>query len=109
MHDEGKESLGCFSFSLNGIATVSRSAMTEYYVLGGIGMFSGAFDYQKAFLQFSGGMGVKFGLRPGSGTFINVAVVFHDLLHKYGSYLKLQAGLEFPLKTKDNWGRIVKR
>ncbi len=106
-HEEGKESLSSFSFSLNGIATVSRSAMTEFYFLGGIGMFSGPFDYRKSFLQFSGGTGIKFRVRPGSRTFVNLAAVFNHFLYKYGGasngdYLKLQAGLEFPLKSKQD-------
>lgn len=106
-HEEGKESIGSFSFSLNGIATVSRSAMTEFYFLGGIGMFTGPFDYQRSFLQFSGGTGVKFRVRPGSRMFVNLAAVFHHFLYKYGGasngdYLKLQAGLEFPLKAKQD-------
>jgi hypothetical protein len=106
-HEEGTESLGCFSFSLNGIATVSRSAMAEFYFLGGIGMFTGSFDYQQSFLQFSGGTGVKLRVRPGSRTSVNLAAVFQHLSYKFGGasaadYLRLQAGLEFPPMDKQD-------
>jgi hypothetical protein len=101
-HEEGTESLGCFSFSLNGIAIADRSAMTEFYFLGGIGMFTGPFDYRKSFLQFSGGTGIKLRVRPGSQTSVNLAAIFQHFLYKYGGasnadYLRLQAGLEFPV------------
>jgi hypothetical protein len=109
-HEEGMGFIGCFSFSLNGIATVSRTAMTEYYLLGGIGVFTGPFDYHKSFLQFSGGTGVKLRGRPGSRTSVNLAVIFHHLLYhnfqydysRHANYLRLQAGLEFLPKDKQD-------
>ena len=101
-YEEGTDSIGSYSFSLNGIATASRSAMTEFYFLGGIGIFTGPFDYRKSFLQFSAGTGVKLRVRPGSRTFVNLAAVWHHFFYHYGGasngdYLRLQAGLELPL------------
>jgi hypothetical protein len=107
-HEEGSESLACFSLSLNGIATVSRSAMMEFYFLGGVGIFTGPFDYRRSFLQFSGGTGVKFRVRPGSRTFVNLAAVFHHLeflKHSrdwHADYLRLQAGIEIPFILKQD-------
>ncbi len=106
-HEEGTESLGGFSISLNGITTVSRSAMTEFYFLGGIGIFTGAFENLGALIQFSAGTGVKLRVRPGSRTSVNLAAVFHHLMYKYGrarnaDYLRLQAGLEFILKNRQD-------
>jgi hypothetical protein len=107
-HEEkGTYSIGCFSFSLNGIATVSRTALSEFYFLGGIGMFTGPFDYRKTYIQFSGGIGEKFRLGVGSRTSINLAAVFHYLLYTpyrgyNATYLRLQAGLEFLPKNKQD-------
>jgi hypothetical protein len=75
--------------------------MSQFYILGGIGMFTGPFDYKKSFIQFSGGTGVKLRVKPGSPTFVNLAAIFHHFLYKYGGgsngdYLRLQAGLEIP-------------
>jgi hypothetical protein len=105
--EEGTESIGGFSFSLNGITTVSRSAMTEFYFLGGIGIFAGAFENLHSLIQFSGGTGVKLRVRPGSLTSVNLAAVFHHFFYKYGGasnadYLRLQAGLEFPFMDKQD-------
>jgi opacity protein-like surface antigen len=103
--EEGTDSISCGSFSLNGIFTVSRSAMTQFYLLGGIGIFVGSFENLGSFIQCSGGTGGKLRVRPGSSTSLNLAAVFHHLMYKYGSarhadYLKLQAGLEFLFKDR---------
>jgi hypothetical protein len=106
-HEEGTDSIGSFSFSLNGITTVSRSAMTEFYFLGGIGIFAGDFENLGSLIQFSAGTGVKLRVRPGSRTSVNLATVFHHLMYNYGrprnaDYLRLQAGLEFLPKNKQD-------
>ena len=106
-HEEGTESIGSLSLSLNGITTVSRSAMTEFYFLGGIGILNGDFENLGSLIQFSAGTGVKLRVRPGSRTFVNLALVFQHLMYKYGKprsadYLRLQAGLEFPLMDKQD-------
>ncbi len=105
-YDSGTTSLACLSFNLNGLVTLSRSAMTQVYLLGGIGMFTGPFDYKTTFVQFSGGIGGKFRVKPGSQTFVNLAAIFHHFLYKYGGgsnadYLRLQAGIEIPLRLKE--------
>ena len=104
-HSTGTKSLTCLSFNLNGLVTINRSAMTEIYLLGGIGMFIGPFEYKTTFVQYSGGMGGKFRVKPGSHTSVNLAAIFHHFLYKYGGgnnadYLRLQAGIEFPFQRK---------
>jgi hypothetical protein len=105
-HEEGTESIESYTFSLNGVFNYGRSAMVQFYILGGIGIYTGAFDFGKSMAQFSGGTGVKLQVRPGSLTSINLAAVFHHLLrNKFGEawhvdYFRLQAGLEFLLKNK---------
>lgn len=104
-HDEMTESIGGLSLSLNGIATVSRSVKSEFYLLGGFGIFAGGFENLGALIQLSAGAGTRLPVKPGSSTSVNLAVVFHHLLYKYGharsaDYLRLQAGLEFLLKNR---------
>ena len=94
------------SFNLNGVFNFSRSAMAQFYLLGGIGIFANSFENLNSLIQLSGGTGVKLRVKPGSRTFVNVAAIFHQLLYKYGKsrhtdYLRLQVGCEFtpsPLK-----------
>ncbi len=104
-HEESTESIGGFSISLNGITTVSRSAKSEFYLLGGIGILAGAFENLGSLIQISAGTGVKLRVSPGSRTSVNLAAVFHHLMYTYGrarsaDYLRFQAGLEFLLKNR---------
>jgi hypothetical protein len=106
-HEEGTLSTESCSFSLNGVFNLSRSAMTQFYFLGGIGILANSFENLSSLIQLSGGTGVKLRIRPGSRTSVNLAAVFHHLLYKYGKdrhadYLRLQAGLEFLLKDKQD-------
>ena len=103
--EEGDESVGSYSFSLNGVLNLVRSPMFKFYVLGGIGLFTGPFDYQRCFFQFCGGTGIKFRVQPEARMFVTLAALFHHFLYEYGGasngdYLKLQAGLEFPILQK---------
>jgi hypothetical protein len=105
--EEGTDSKGSYSFNLNGIFNLSRSAMTQFYLLGGIGILAGTFENVGSIIQFSGGTGIKLRVKPGSLTSVNLAAVFHHLLYNSGrarhaDYLRLQAGLEFLLKKKQD-------
>ncbi|MBN2347081.1 MAG: hypothetical protein JXO51_11915 [Candidatus Aminicenantes bacterium] len=104
-HDEGKESLGGVSVSLNGAFMVARSAMNEFYFLAGLGFLSSSFANLGALFQVCGGIGGKFRLMPGSSTKVNLGAVLHHVMYSYGKarnaeYVRLQAGLEFRLRDR---------
>lgn len=99
-HNEGSVSLQCVSFNLNSIVNVMRSTRMWIYALGGVGVFVGPFEYNTSFIQLSGGAGVKFRVKPGSRTFVDLAAIFHHLLptragSHHAEYLRLQTGLAF--------------
>lgn len=100
-HSEGTESLAAFSFNLNGIAPFRRTALSEAYFLGGIGLFIGP----RSAVQLSGGAGVKLRVAPASRTVVNLAAVLHHLFSRHdgargADYLRLQAGIEFTRAEK---------
>lgn len=100
--EEGKDSLAGVSVSLNGVVTAARSAMSEFYFLGGMGILGSSFENLGALFQVCGGIGGKLRLKPGSPTKVNLGAVLHHVMYSYGrarhaDYVRLQAGLEFRL------------
>jgi hypothetical protein len=100
--EEGEESLAGLSVTLNGVATVARSAMSEFYLLAGGGFLKSSFLNLGTLLQVCAGPGVKLRLKPGSSTMANFGALLHHVMYKYGKarhadYVRLQAGLEFHL------------
>ena len=101
----GKESLGAFSISLNGILTVSRTPMSRFYFLGGAGFLAGPFENLGALIQLAAGPGLCLRMKRGSPAFFNLAAIIHPVLYSYGRarqavYLKLQAGVELELRDR---------
>lgn len=103
--ESGRESVGAFSVSLNGIYFLSRSPMARFYFLAGAGFLAGSFENLGALIQLAFGPGVNLRLKRGSPTSFNLAAIAHPVLYSYGKarqafYLKLQAGLEFELRGR---------
>ena len=101
----GKESLGAFSISLNGVFSVSRTPMSRLYFLGGLGFLVGSFENLGALLQMTFGSGVNMRLKRGSPSSFILAATLHPLFYSYGKprtpvYLKLQAGIEMELRDR---------
>ena len=59
--EEGTDAVTGVSLSLNGVFTVSRSAMTQFYLMSGLGIFRGSFLNVSSFFQISGGPGSNSG------------------------------------------------
>jgi hypothetical protein len=103
-HEQGTGSASAYSIGLNAIVTVSRSAMSRLYLLGGAGLFAGSFENLGAMFQLAGGAGMRLRLKRGSPLSLNLAAIVHPLLYRYGEarqafYLKLQAGIEIPFAS----------
>lgn len=103
--EQGRETAGAFSVSLNWLFTISRSPMSRFYFLAGAGFLTGSFENLGALFQLAAGPGVSLRLKRGSLTSFNLAAIFHPVLYHYGEakeafYLKLQAGIEMLLKDR---------
>jgi hypothetical protein len=98
--EEGRESIGAFSLSLNGIVALHSTALSRFYLLAGAGFLSGSFQNLGVLFQLAGGFGARLYMKRGSPHAFHLAALLHPVFYKYGDknlhplYLKLQAGFE---------------
>jgi hypothetical protein len=103
-----KEGVGFLSLDLNGVFNTRRVKNTQFYLLGGIGLFDGdTHELRGTYIDFLGGAGIKLFFKRDSRSAVNINAAFHHMLQphpeKYvednqADFLRVQVGCEFCLK-----------
>ncbi len=97
-----RDAVSILSVDLEGVLNCVRVKNTQFYFLGGVGIFSGnSYEFGCYYLDLLGGTGIKIFLKRDSRSAINLGGTFHHLidLKKYwqftSDYLRFQIGYEF--------------
>ncbi len=101
----GNENVGFLSAGMSGVLNLKRVKNTQFYLLGGAGVFKGsAYELTGFWVDLQGGTGIKLFLRRAPRAAINIGWSFHHLLQPKknlyvddlkADFLRFQVGYEF--------------